>query len=107
MEYEWYADLFVLEEAYRDVLILWLAAVLGRKKMSVFRLLAAGIAGGLCGTAVSCLELSGIAARITGRSLAAWIFWESGKVLINGFLIITAALPQKRVSGWKKAFFQR
>ena len=75
--------------------------------MSVFRLLAAGIAGGLCGTAVSCLELSGIAARITGRSLAAWIFWESGKVLINGFLIITAALPPKRVSGWKKAFFQR
>lgn len=59
MEYEWYADLFFLEEAYRDVLILWLAAVLGRKKMSVFRLLAAGIAGGLCGTAVSCLELSG------------------------------------------------
>ena len=107
MEYEWYADLFFLEEAYRDVLILWLAAVLGRKKMSVFRLLAAGIAGGLCGTAVSCLELSGIAARITGRSLAAWIFWESGKVLINGFLIITAALPPKRVSGWKKAFFQR
>ena len=107
VEYEWYADLFFLEEAYRDVLILWLAAVLGRKKISVFRLLAAGIAGGLCGTAVSCLELSGIAARITGRSLAAWIFWESGKVLINGFLIITAALPQKRVSGWKKAFFQR
>ena len=107
MEYEWYADLFFLEEAYRDVLILWLAAVLGRKKMSVFRLLAAGIAGGLCGTAVSCLELSGIAARITGRSLAAWIFWESGKVLINGFLIITAALPPKRVSGWKKAFFQK
>ena len=26
MEYEWYADLFFLEEAYRDVLILWLAA---------------------------------------------------------------------------------
>ena len=99
MEYEWYADLFFLEEAYRDVLILWLAAVLGRKKISVFRLLAAGIAGGLCGTAVSCLELSGIAARITGRSLAVWIFWESGKVLINGFLIITAALPPKRVSG--------
>ena len=45
MEYEWYADLFFLEEAYRDVLILWLAAVLGRKKISVFRLLAAGIAG--------------------------------------------------------------
>lgn len=33
--------------------------MVGRKKISVFRLLAAGIAGGLCGTAVSCLELSG------------------------------------------------
>ena len=27
MEYDWYADLFFLEEVYRDVLILWLAAV--------------------------------------------------------------------------------
>ena len=32
MEYDWYADLFFLEEVYRDVLILWLAAGLMRRR---------------------------------------------------------------------------
>lgn len=45
MEYDWYADLFFLEEVYRDVLILWLAAVLMRRRAEVLRLLGAGIAG--------------------------------------------------------------
>ena len=47
MEYEWYADLFFLEEAYRDVLIVWLAAALMRKRTAFLRLLAAGTADGL------------------------------------------------------------
>ena len=50
MEYDWYADLFFLEEVYRDVLILWLAAVLMRRRAEALRLLGAGIAGGLCST---------------------------------------------------------
>ena len=45
MEYDWYADLFFLEEVYRDVLILWLAAVLMRRRAEALRLLGAGIAG--------------------------------------------------------------
>ena len=48
VEYDWYADLFFLEEVYRDVLILWLAAVLMRRRAEALRLLGAGIAGGLC-----------------------------------------------------------
>ena len=47
VEYDWYADLFFLEEVYRDVLILWLAAVRMRRRAEVLRLLGAGIAGGL------------------------------------------------------------
>ena len=46
VEYDWYADLFFLEEVYRDVLILWLAAVLMRRRAEILRLLGAGIAGG-------------------------------------------------------------
>ena len=37
MEYDWYADLFFLEEVYRDVLILWLAAVLMRRRADVLQ----------------------------------------------------------------------
>lgn len=59
MEYDWYADLFFLEEVYRDVLILWLAAVLMRRRAEVLRLLGAGIAGGLCSTGSVYLELMG------------------------------------------------
>ena len=59
MEYEWYADLFFLEEAYRDVLIVWLAAALMRKRTAFLRLLAAGTAGGICSTVILYLELTG------------------------------------------------
>ena len=45
MEYDWYADLFFLEEVYRDVLILWLAAVLMRRRVEALRLLAPGSPG--------------------------------------------------------------
>ena len=99
MEYEWYADLFFLEEAYRDVLVLWLAAVLGRKRIPVFRLLMAGIIGGLCGTMFFYLELSGIAAGITGKSPVIFGAWEGGKTLFTGFLMLWAAFPRIRLPG--------
>ena len=83
MEYEWYADLFFLEEVYRDVLILWLAAVLMRKRAAAPRLLGAGIAGGLCSTGIVYLELMGCS------------IWEAGKLLVTGLLMVWIAFPGK------------
>lgn len=83
VEYEWYADLFFLEEVYRDVLILWLAAVLMRRWAVAPRLLGAGIAGGLCSTGSVYLELMG------------YSIWEAGKLLVTGLLMVWIAFPGK------------
>lgn len=84
MEYDWYADLFFLEEVYRDVLSLWLAAVLMRKKAVGLRLMAAGIAGGLCSTGIIYLELIGNGTR-----------WEVGELLVTGLFMVWIAFPGK------------
>lgn len=94
MEYEWYADLFFLEEVYRDVLILWLAAVLMRKLVNASRLLAAGIAGGLCSTGVVYLELMG-RCPVGGPTVFTRI-WEAGKLLVTGLFMVWIAFPGKR-----------
>ena len=108
MEYEWYADLFFLEEAYRDVLIVWLAASLMRKRTAVLRLLAAGTAGGICSTVIFCLNFTGkgsgivsevIPGRLPGiaaRSPAAFWILESGKLLVTGLFMAWIAFPEKR-----------
>ena len=83
MEYDWYADLFFLEEVYRDVLILWLAAVLMRRRAEALRLLGAGIAGGLCSTGSVYLELMG-RCPAGGQPVFAGI-WEVWKLLVTGF----------------------
>ena len=108
MEYEWYADLFFLEEAYRDVLIVWLAASLMRKRTAFLRLLAAGIAGGICSTVILYLEVTGkvsvivsevIPGCLTGiaaRSPATFWILESGKLLVTGLFMARIAFPEKR-----------
>ena len=92
MEYDWYADLFFLEEVYRDVLILWLAAVLMRRRAEVLRLLGAGIAGGLCSTGSVYLELMG-RYPAGGQPVFAGI-WEVWKLLVTGFLMIWRFLDE-------------
>ena len=79
MEYDWYADLFFLEEVYRDVLILWLAAVLMRRRAEVLRLLGAGIAGGLCSTG----SVSGTYGKMSCRRTAG-ICWDMGSLETAG-----------------------
>lgn len=79
MEYDWYADLFFLEEVYRDVLILWLAAVLMRRRAEALRLLGAGIAGGLCSTGSVYLELMGRCLQADSR-----YFWDMGSLETAG-----------------------
>ena len=108
MEYEWYADLFFLEEAYRDVLIVWLAAALMRKRTAFLRLLAAGTAGGICSTVILYLELTGevsgivsevIPGHLTGiaaRSTIIFRIWETGKLLVTGLFMAQIAFPKKR-----------
>jgi len=93
VEYEWYADLFFLEEAYRDVLIIWLAAVLLRRRAAVPRLLGAGIVGGLCSTGIVYLELMG--RHPAGGQTVFVGIWEVGKMLVTGFLMIWIAFPGK------------
>ena len=107
MEYEWYADLFFLEEVYRDVLILWLAAVLMRRRTARRRLLAAGIAGGLCSTGIIYLELTGglpvmdskvFSESPVGSSGGGPIgsgIWEAGKLLVTGLFMLWIAFPGK------------
>lgn len=91
MEYEWYADLFFLEEVYRDVLILWLAAVLMRRRSAVLRFLGAGIAGGLCSTGIVYLELMGRCP--VGRQMVSTGVWEVGKLLVTGLFMVWIAFP--------------
>ena len=100
MEYDWYADLFFLEEVYRDVLILWLAAVLMRRRAEVLRLLGAGIAGGLCSTGSVYLELMG-RCPAGGQPVFAGI-WEVWKLLVTGFLMIRIAFPGKQTMRQEK-----
>ena len=100
MEYDWYADLFFLEEVYRDVLILWLAAVLMRRRAEVLRLLGAGIAGGLCSTGSVYLELMG-RCPAGGPPVFAGI-WEVWKLLVTGFLMIWIAFPGKQTMRQEK-----
>lgn len=80
MEYDWYADLFFLEEVYRDVLILWLAAVLMRRRAEALRLLGAGIAGGLCSTGSVYLGTYG---KMSCRRTAG-IRWDMGSLETAG-----------------------
>lgn len=49
MEYEWYADIFFLEEVFRDFLMLCLAAVFLQKKLCPGRLILGAFAGGFWG----------------------------------------------------------
>ena len=100
MEYDWYADLFFLEEVYRDVLILWLAAVLMRRRAEILRLLGAGIAGGLCSTGSVYLELMG-RCPAGGQPVFAGI-WEVWKLLVTGFLMIWIAFPGKQTMRQEK-----
>ncbi len=100
VEYEWYADLFFLEEAYRDVLIVWLAAVLLRRRTVVQRLMGAGIVGGLCSTGIVYLELMG-RCPAGGQTVFAGI-WEVGKMLVTGFLMIWIAFPEKQTMRQEK-----
>lgn len=100
MEYDWYADLFFLEEVYRDVLILWLAAVLMRRRAEALRLLGAGIAGGLCSTGSVYLELMG-RCPAGGQPVFAGI-WEVWKLLVTGFLMIWIAFPGKQTMRQEK-----
>ena len=79
MEYDWYADLFFLEEVYRDVLILWLAAVLMRRRAEVLRLLGAGIAGGL----QYWKRLSGTYGKMSCRRTAG-VCWDMGSLETAG-----------------------
>ena len=79
MEYDWYADLFFLEEVYRDVLILWLAAVLMRRRAEVLRLLGAGIAG----TLQYWKRLSGTYGKMSCRRTAG-IRWDMGSLETSG-----------------------
>ena len=76
MEYDWYADLFFLEEVYRDVLILWLAAVLMRRRAEALRLLGAGIAG-------YWKRLSGTYGKMSCRRTAG-ICWDMGSLETAG-----------------------
>lgn len=118
MEYDWYADLFFLEEVYRDVLSLWLAAVLMRRRAAALRLLGAGIAGGLCCTGIVYLELVGRCPA--GRQMVSTGLWEAGKLLVTGLLMVWIAFPGKKFlrcengksptdsrDFWMKAFVKR
>lgn len=100
MEYDWYADLFFLEEVYRDVLILWLAAVLMRRRAEILRLLGAGIAGGLCSTGSVYLELMGRCPAGVQPVFAG--IWEVWKLLVTGFLMIWIAFPGKQTMRQEK-----
>lgn len=80
MEYDWYADLFFLEEVYRDVLILWLAAVLMRRRAEVLRLLGARDRRG---TLQYWKRLSGTYGKMSCRRTAG-ICWDMGSLETAG-----------------------
>lgn len=80
MEYDWYADLFFLEEVYRDVLILWLAAVLMRRRAEALRLLGARDRRG---TLQYWKRLSGTYGKMSCRRTAS-IRWDMGSLETAG-----------------------